>query len=106
MKKIGKRRLIQSINEIHYDFDQNKILIHPFFKYIPQSNQWNNIFRFENSYTFSNLSNFRNITGEKYNKLIKEISKIFEKKFDPTSRNVFNPLKDYYKNIIAIMQFI
>ena len=109
MRKIGNNRIIQSINEISYDFLSKKVEIFPFFEYNPINKDWNSPIHVENSKLLKNINKIINLPQEKYNQIISLLNNMFSDEIIKESHekhNVFLPLKKIYQKLKSIDQNI
>jgi len=109
MRKIGKRRVIQSINEITYNIQSKKVEISTFFKYNPINEEWDSSILVENSKLLRNINKIINLSQEKYNQIISQLNNMFTDEIGQDSkakRKIFLPLKKIYQNLKYIDQNI
>ncbi len=109
MRKIGNRRIIQSINEITYSNQKKKVEIFSFFEYDPKNEDWNSQIPVKNSKLMKNLNKIINLPQEKYDQIIFQLNNMFSNEIIRDSletRNVFLPLKKIYQNLKSIDQNI
>ena len=109
MRKIGNRRVIQSINEITYNSQSNKVEIFTLFKYNPINEKWDSSILVEKSKVLSSINKIINLSQEKYNQINFQLKNMFIGEKDQDSienRKIFLPLKKIYQKLKSIDQNI
>jgi len=109
MRKIGNRRVIQSINEITYHNQSKKVEIFTLFKYNPLNEEWDSTILVENSKLLRTINKIINLSQEKYNQIISQLKNMFIDEMNQDSfekRKIFLPLKKIYQNLKSIDQNI
>ena len=109
MRKIGNKRIIQSINEITYNNQSKKVEIFQIFEYNPINQEWDSGISIEKSKLFKNINKIINLSQEKYNQIISQLNNMFIVEINQNSlenRKIFLPLKDIYQKLKSIDQNI
>ena len=109
MRKIGNKRIIQSINEITYNNQSKKVEIFQIFEYNPINQEWDSGISIEKSKLFKNINKIINLSQEKYNQIISQLNNMFIVEINQDSlenRKIFLPLKDIYQKLKSIDQNI
>jgi len=109
MRKIGNKRIVQSINELTYNNESNKVESFQFFEYNPINEDWDLSIQIENSKLMKNINKIVNLSQEKYNQINSLLNSMFIDDINKDThekRNIFLPLKKIYQKLKIIDQNI
>jgi len=109
MRKIGNKRIVQSISELTYNSESNKVESFQFFKYNPINEDWDLSIQIENSKLLRNINKIVNLSQEKYNQINSLLNSMFNDEINNDThekRNIFLPLKKIYQKLKIIDQNI
>ena len=104
MKKIKKKRIIQSINEVSFDPQTNQIKIMPLFLYNPLDQTWNRENKITESNIFREINTYIHLPDSKYEKMSTIIEKIIrcELKKKKNQRQTFSPFEEHFTDFQKI----
>jgi Flp pilus assembly CpaF family ATPase len=109
MRKIGNKRIVQSISELTYNDERKKVESFQFFEYNPINENWDLPTQVENSKLLKNINKIINLSQEKYNQINSLLNSMFIDEINKDSldkRTIFLPLKEIYQKLKIIDQNI
>jgi len=102
MKKIKKKRIIQSINEVTYNPQTNQTKISPIFLYKPLSQAWNREFAISNLKILKEINTYIHLPDSKYEEISSIIEKIILNEIKKETPRVFSPYEDSFAELQKI----
>jgi len=102
MKKIKKRRIIQSINEVTYIPQNNQTKIKPVFSYDPINRAWNQDISVIGLKIFKEINTYIHLPDSKYEEISLIIEKIILNELKKETPQVFSPFEDYFTELQKI----
>ncbi|MHA1719580.1 MAG: ATPase, T2SS/T4P/T4SS family [Promethearchaeota archaeon] len=102
MKKIKKRRIILSINEVNYISQNNQTKIKPVFSYDPINRAWNQNISVIDLKIFKEINTYIHLPDSKYEEISSIIEKIILNELKKETPQVFSPFEDYFTELQKI----
>ncbi len=102
MKKIKKRRIIQSINEVTYIPQTNQTEINPIFLYDPLNHAWNQEISVSNLKILKEINTYIHLPDSKYEEISSIIEKIIRNELKKETPQVFSPFDNYLTDLQKI----